>query len=232
MNFCSLAANNPHKTAEVLSKPAQIQAGADGTTKRQAIELTSHGPCPGSPGVHSRQLLAQDLPALSACANPSWQCHVNSTQASVLPEVFDLVRAAPQNCTSLSNTMLCGSYMLDLGLYTAIKSDACQLGCISSAAPGCAVPPTVALPYANFKALLPAAQPTLAPAPVLAPAPAPAQACPPQPQPGCSRWEHVCGDQRQFRIADTQYNALHAAHSCAADLDVSFCFVGRSARQN
>ncbi|CAL8467725.1 g7263 [Coccomyxa elongata] len=194
---------------------------------RHRIDVTRSLISTGSPGVHSRQLLAQDLPAVSACPSPSWQCHVNSTQASVIPEVFDLVRAAPQNCTSLSNTMLCGRYLLDLGLYTAIKSDACQLGCISSAAPGCAVPPTMALPYANFKALLPAAQPTLAPVPVLAPAPAPAQACPPQPQPGCSRWEHVCGDQRQYRIADAQYNALHAAHSCAADLDVSFCFVGR-----
>ena len=191
----------------------------------------------GSPGVHSRQLLAQDKPAQSACADSSWQCRVNSTQASVLPEVYDLVRAAPQNCTSLSNNMLCGSYLLDLGLYTAIQAGACQLGCISLAAPGCAVPPAVALPYANFRAVLPAGEPTLAPAPVsavtpvLAPAPAPAQACPPQVQPGCSRWEHVCGAQRQYRISGPQYDALHAAHSCAADLDVSFCFVGRSDQQ-
>lgn len=192
----------------------------------------------GSPGLHSRQLLAQDMPAQSACANPSWQCLVNSTQASVLPEVYDLVRAAPHNCTSLSNTMLCGSYLLDMGLYTAITTDACQLGCVSSAAPGCAVPPAAALPYANFQAVLPAVQPTLAPvpalalAPDLAPAPAPAHACPPRPQPGCSRWEYVCGAQQQYRISEAQYSALHAAHSCAADLDVSFCFVGRSVHQS
>ncbi|KAK9909309.1 hypothetical protein WJX75_000310 [Coccomyxa subellipsoidea] len=71
------------------------------------------------------------------------------------------------------------------------------------------------------------AKPILAPAAVPAPAPAPAPACPPKPQPGCARSEHVCGAQRQYRISDAQFTALNAAHTCAADLDVSFCIVGR-----
>lgn len=179
----------------------------------------------GAPESHSRQLLAS--PSLQGCASLSWQCQVNATQASIAPEVYDLVRAAPQNCTALSSTMLCGSYLLDMGLYNAITAGACQLGCTSSAAPGCSVPPAPALPYSAFKAVLPAGQTVLAPAAVPAPAPAPAPACPPKPQPGCARSEHVCGAQKQYRISDAQFSALNAAHTCAADLDVSFCIVGR-----
>lgn len=186
----------------------------------------------GLQGRNSRQLLAQAPSALAACESPSWQCQVNATHANIVPQVYDLIRAAPQNCTALSNSMLCGSYLLDLGLFNAITAGACQFGCPSTEHQDCAAPPTPALPYAAFTAVEPLPAPVVAPAlpPAVAPAPALAPECPRPPRPGCSRWEHVCGAQRQYRISDAQYSAMQAAHSCAADLDVSFCFVGRCTR--
>lgn len=41
----------------------------------------------------------------------------------------------------------------------------------------------------------------------------------------------MCGSPAQYRITERQYRALENASTCAADLDPSYCFAGRSAQE-
>ena len=141
-----------------------------------------------------------------ACPDASWRCPVNGTTVIVLPAVYAAVRAAPQNCSLVRGTVLCGCHVLDAAVYTAVTSSACVHTC-SSPCPDCAGGATEAL--ADFRG------------PVQPPS------CPAVPDPGCTRWQYACGSQNQFRVSAGQYAALRAQQSCSSDLDFSSCVVGR-----
>ena len=51
--------------------------------------------------------------------------------------------------------------------------------------------------------------------------------CPPTS--GCARAEWACGRAQRWRLTPAQHRAAAAAEVCGADLDASFCFVGRCA---
>lgn len=64
-------------------------------------------------------------------------------------------------------------------------------------------------------------------APGAAPEAAPPSGCPQVP--GCARAEWACGARQQWRLTRSQHRTAAAAEVCSADLDASFCFLGRCA---
>ena len=141
-----------------------------------------------------------------ACPDWNWRCPLNFTQISVLPSVYRAAHSLPHSCSMLKGQALCGCYLLDEALLSAIQSGACTSSC-EPACQGGASSGAVALVGCQAAAQQPLV-------------------CPKAPDPGCLTWRYSCGSQHEFTLSQAQHAVLHGQRVCAADLDFSSCVVG------
>lgn len=124
-----------------------LHAAGSGQMEHRSVQRALLASAPAASAVQ--------VPGLAAgCDSASWQCSVNSSVASVAPAIYSLVQSSQGNCSILSSgSALCGSYLLDLGLYNAIRGGSCKYGCDVQSPPGCAAitPAPAQLPYLAFR---------------------------------------------------------------------------------